>query len=240
MKGRKTLNQAFKALADPTRRKILDLLKEGDLTAGEIAEHFNMTKPSISHHLNALKNAELIQDEKKGQFVVYSLNTTVFQDLLTWVFTFTNKGKREMKNIFCNYINSYNLYRMGVCLATFAGYNRDTLSGGKVDGYSSKLYGMISMVGIMIALYVFLNVIPKIDPRKANYEKFSKAFMMMNNGILLLLFVGNIDIITSGLGYNLFINRVPELLVGVLFIVIGNYLPQCKPNFSSGCVILGH
>lgn len=93
MKGRKTLNQAFKALADPTRRKILDLLKEGDLTAGEIAKHFNVTKPSISHHLNALKNAELIQDEKKGQFVVYSLNTTVFQDLLTWVFTFTNKGE---------------------------------------------------------------------------------------------------------------------------------------------------
>ncbi len=112
-------------------------------------------------------------------------------------------------------------------------------SGGKVDGYSSKFYGMISMVGIMIALYIFLNVIPKIDPRKANYEKFSKAFMMMNNGVLLLLFVGNIDIITSGLGYNLFINRVPELLVGVLFLVMGNYLPQCKPNFLSGCVIHG-
>lgn len=92
MKGRRALNQAFKALADPTRRKILDLLKEGDLTAGEIAEHFNMTKPSISHHLSALKNAELIQDEKRGQFVVYSLNTTVFQDLLTWVFTFTGRG----------------------------------------------------------------------------------------------------------------------------------------------------
>ena len=58
--------------------------------------------------------------------------------------------------------------------------------------------------------------------------------MMMNNGILLLLFVGNIDIITSGLGYNLFINRVPELLVGILFIVIGNYLPQCKPNYFVG------
>lgn len=107
-------------------------------------------------------------------------------------------------------------------------------SSGKVDGYSSKFYGMISMVGIMIALYIFLNVIPKIDPRKANYEKFSKAFMMMNNGVLLLLFVGNIDIITSGLGYNLFINRVPELLVGVLFLVMGNYLPQCKPNFFVG------
>ncbi|BCD25737.1 immunity protein SdpI [Bacillus cereus] len=107
-------------------------------------------------------------------------------------------------------------------------------SGGKVDGYSSKLYGMLSMVGIMIVLYIFLNVLPKIDPKKANYEKFSKAFMMMNNGILLLLFVGNIDIITSGLGYNLFINRVPELLVGILFIVIGNYLPQCKPNYFVG------
>ncbi|CKG35484.1 hemolysis inducing protein [Streptococcus pneumoniae] len=107
-------------------------------------------------------------------------------------------------------------------------------SGGKVDGYSSKLYGMVSMIGIMIVLYIFLNVLPKIDPKKANYEKFSKAFMMMNNGILLLLFVGNIDIITSGLGYNLFINRVPELLVGILFIVIGNYLPQCKPNYFVG------
>lgn len=107
-------------------------------------------------------------------------------------------------------------------------------SGGKVDGYSSKLYGMISMVGIMIGLYVFLNVLPKIDPKKANYEKFSKGFMMMNNGVLVLLFVGNIDIITSGLGYNLFINRIPELLVGILFLVMGNYLPQCKPNFFVG------
>ena len=61
--------------------------------------------------------------------------------------------------------------------------------------FTEWFYGRNSM----IALYIFLNVIPKIDPRKANYEKFSKAFMMMNNGVLLLLFVGNIDIITSGL-----------------------------------------
>ncbi|MGF9853521.1 autorepressor SdpR family transcription factor [Bacillus paramobilis] len=85
------MNQAFKALADPTRRRILDLLKESDLTAGEIAEHFDMTKPSVSHHLNILKNTQLVQDEKKGQFVIYSLNTTVFQDLIAWFFTFTEK-----------------------------------------------------------------------------------------------------------------------------------------------------
>lgn len=79
------LTLTFKALMDPTRRKILELLKEGDLTAGEIANHFQMTKPSITHHLNLLKQAEIIQDHKKGQYVIYSLNTTVFQDLMYWV-----------------------------------------------------------------------------------------------------------------------------------------------------------
>ncbi|MED4263396.1 autorepressor SdpR family transcription factor [Priestia megaterium] len=86
------MNEMFKALADPTRRKILELLKERDLTAGEISEYFNMTKPSISNHLKILKQADLVQDEKRGQFVIYSLNTTVFQDLIGWFFSF-QKGE---------------------------------------------------------------------------------------------------------------------------------------------------
>ncbi|MEI2360438.1 autorepressor SdpR family transcription factor [Priestia megaterium] len=86
------MNETFKALADPTRRKILELLKERDLTAGEISEYFNMTKPSISNHLKILKQADLVQDEKRGQFVIYSLNTTVFQDLMGWFFSF-QKGE---------------------------------------------------------------------------------------------------------------------------------------------------
>ncbi|MFS1516558.1 autorepressor SdpR family transcription factor [Bacillus sp. SCS-151] len=86
-----SLNLAFKALSDPTRRKILDLLKNKDLTAGEIAEHFNMTKPSISRHLHLLKQADLVWDERKGQYIIYSLNTTVFQDLMKWVLQFQNK-----------------------------------------------------------------------------------------------------------------------------------------------------
>jgi len=90
-----SLNQAFKALSDPTRRKILDLLRDRDLTAGEIADHFAMTKPSISHHLNLLKQAELIWDERKGQHISYSLNTTVFQDLMKWVLQFHNGGGKE-------------------------------------------------------------------------------------------------------------------------------------------------
>ena len=77
-----TQNNIFKALSDPTRRKILHLLKEKDMTAGEIAECFNISKPSISHHLNLLKQAQLVIDERQGQNIHYSLNTTVFQELL--------------------------------------------------------------------------------------------------------------------------------------------------------------
>lgn len=78
------LNNVFKALSDPTRRKILDLLKNKDMTAGEIAEFFNISKPSISHHLSALKNVDLVSDERNGQYIYYSINTSVFEDLMTW------------------------------------------------------------------------------------------------------------------------------------------------------------
>ncbi|MBI0579089.1 MULTISPECIES: autorepressor SdpR family transcription factor [Bacillaceae] len=79
------MNEVFKALADPTRRKILDLLKEQDLTAGEIADQFDMSKPSISNHLKILKSAGLVLDEKKGQFILYSLNSTILQDVIKWL-----------------------------------------------------------------------------------------------------------------------------------------------------------
>lgn len=67
------LSKAFKALSDGTRRRILELLKETDLNAGKIAEHFKMTKPSISHHLNILKDAEFVQERREGQNIIYSL-----------------------------------------------------------------------------------------------------------------------------------------------------------------------
>lgn len=82
------LNDIFKALNDATRREILELLKKNDLTAGEIADHFNISKPSISHHLDILKRADLIASEKKGQFVIYSINTTIIEDVLQWILTF--------------------------------------------------------------------------------------------------------------------------------------------------------
>lgn len=89
------MNDAFKALADPTRRQILKLLQEHDMTAGDIAEHFNMTKPSISHHLNVLKNSGLVLDERHGQNIIYSLNMTIFQDIISWFFDFREKNKED-------------------------------------------------------------------------------------------------------------------------------------------------
>lgn len=79
------MNDLFKALNDETRRQILELLKERDMNAGEIADAFNISKPSISHHLDILKRAELISSEKKGQFIEYSLNTSILEDLLSWI-----------------------------------------------------------------------------------------------------------------------------------------------------------
>lgn len=87
--------EAFKALADPTRRRILELLRSADLTAGELADHFDMTKPSISHHLNTLKAAGLVDAERVGQSIVYSLNTSVLQDLMSWFYTFTDRSDSD-------------------------------------------------------------------------------------------------------------------------------------------------
>lgn len=85
------MNILFKALNDPTRREILEMLREKDLTAGEIADRFNIAKPSISHHLDLLKQAGLVLCEKQGQFMVYSINLTVFDEIIKWLVQFQNK-----------------------------------------------------------------------------------------------------------------------------------------------------
>lgn len=75
-------NELFKSLADPTRRQIVLMLRDGDMAAGDIAARFDMTWPTISHHLNVLKDSDLVLVERQGQNLIYSLNTTVLQDTL--------------------------------------------------------------------------------------------------------------------------------------------------------------
>ena len=76
------MNQIYKALSDPTRRKILKMLRDKDMSAGEIAEHFEITKPSLSKHFNILKDADLIQSEREGTTIIYHLNVSVLEEAL--------------------------------------------------------------------------------------------------------------------------------------------------------------
>ena len=79
------MNAIFKALNDRTRRAILELLRDGPITAGEIAEHFAISKPSISHHLDLLKRADLVTSRREGQFIRYTLQTTVLEETIAWM-----------------------------------------------------------------------------------------------------------------------------------------------------------
>lgn len=79
------MQQTLKALSDPVRREILNLLKNGRLSAGEITEHFDITAAAISRHLSVLKDADLIRDTREGKFIFYALNTSVLEEIMLWI-----------------------------------------------------------------------------------------------------------------------------------------------------------
>ena len=89
------LNKVFTALSDDTRRQILVILKKGSMSAGEIAEHFDISKPSITFHLKILKDAELVYSKKKGQFVIYTLQVTVFEEAMMLFMGMLKTGEKE-------------------------------------------------------------------------------------------------------------------------------------------------
>jgi ArsR family transcriptional regulator len=91
-------NKAFKALADPTRREILSLLRGGEMTAGDLAERFAMTKPTMSHHFAVLKEADLLTSRRDGQQIWYGLNTTVVQDLMAWAMDLIRGNEDRIAN----------------------------------------------------------------------------------------------------------------------------------------------
>ncbi len=89
------LNKVFSALSDDTRRKMLVLLKKGSLTAGEIAGHFNISKPSITFHLKILREADLVYSKKRGQYVFYTLQVTVFEEAMMLFMNMLKSGEKE-------------------------------------------------------------------------------------------------------------------------------------------------
>ncbi|MCC8162937.1 MAG: autorepressor SdpR family transcription factor [Lachnospiraceae bacterium] len=87
--------ESFKALSDPTRREILNLLRAGPMSAGDLLKHFSMTGASLSHHLSILKNAGLIDDERQGKYIFYTLNTTVLDDIMNWMLSLKGENRDE-------------------------------------------------------------------------------------------------------------------------------------------------
>lgn len=88
--------ESFKALSDTTRREILNLLKNGSMTAGDIGSHFEATGATISHHLSILKEAGLISDERRGKFIYYELNMSVLDEMMGWIIQLRG-GKEDEK-----------------------------------------------------------------------------------------------------------------------------------------------
>ena len=107
------MGSVFKAISDPTRREILKLLNEKDLSAGEIAEHFDISKPALTKHLNILREAELVSSEKQGNFVIYSINVTVLQQALSGFMSIFGKNelfRNEEINFYFRYMYIWVIY----------------------------------------------------------------------------------------------------------------------------------
>jgi ArsR family transcriptional regulator len=91
------LTSAFKAIADPTRREILHLLRKEEMTAGDVAARFDMTKPTMSHHFSVLREAGLVTSRREGQTIWYALNTTVLEDVLAWTLDMARDARGDKK-----------------------------------------------------------------------------------------------------------------------------------------------
>lgn len=141
--------------------------------------------------------------------------------------------------------NKSNIYNLLIIIATFLlgilMYNKLPESipihwnfAGEVDGYGNKFIGTFMVPLIMIALWLAMIYLPKIDPKKENYNKFDKSYKLFQSILLTFFFIIQIIVVLSAMGYNISINRAMPIVSGVLMILIGNYIPKAKSNFFYG------
>ncbi|NKE07001.1 SdpI family protein [Mesobacillus selenatarsenatis] len=105
---------------------------------------------------------------------------------------------------------------------------------GEANGFASKLNAMFSTLGIMVILYISMAFLPKVDPRKTNYKYFTKSYHIILNAILGVLFVINILMLANAMGYDVPMGSIGPLVVGIIFMILGNYMPQVRSNFFIG------
>ncbi|SRR5699024_10479588 len=92
------MSETLKAISDPVRRNILEMLRKGKMTAGDIADKFNITNASVSYHLSYLKKADLVKEERYKNYIYYELNTSVFEEILVWIYQFGKDDKKGDNN----------------------------------------------------------------------------------------------------------------------------------------------
>lgn len=105
---------------------------------------------------------------------------------------------------------------------------------GNVNGYATKSNAMLMSIALMVFIYAMMSLVPKVDPKKNNYKNFSKSYSIINISTLVVIFAINMLMLTAGLGYKVNTRLAIHLILGVLFIVLGNYMPQIKPNYFIG------
>ena len=190
------IQDTLKALADPIRREILNLLKNGRLSAGEICEHFSVTGASISRHLAILKEADLIRNKREGKFIYYELNTSVLEDVMLWI---------------CSVL----VMLIGVLV-----------------GYTStqSMWANVFFVVTDCALVAIIFY----DNRNRQQSRKIIGMTMWIIPIITLLYNGIARLVNMGADMENLFMAVIYFGTGLLFMVIGNYLPKVKQNNTIG------
>lgn len=238
-----SFGDTFKALSDPTRREILNLLKRRSMTAGQIVEHFDTTGATISHHLNILRQAGLIEDRKSGKYIYYELNTTVFQEVLSWLQSLMEEDKKHEKNNrkiskwdVLYWILAFVPFIVSVCF-----YNRlpeqvptHWGSDNVVNGYSSRNMAAFGIPAFMFLMAVMVNVIYRIDPKRENISRSRELKEITRWFVVLLAVMVQFVIVLSGIGMDINVGSMVSIPIALMFVAAGNYLPKWRQNYTMG------
>lgn len=213
-----SVGSVFKAISDPTRREILKLLNEKDLSAGEIAEHFDISKPALTKHLNILREAELVSSEKQGNFVIYSINVTVLQQALSGFMSILEKrSDLEMKkSIFILDICIFGLSITALLIAFFKNLSNVNFLIGA---------GLISLMGVAQTRMAVITNLSKDNPKVKTMRRMNRLTVIL---AVALYFVPLID--------NDFIVNIPTSFIFVVTIMLftGNVSTKLPLNKYMG------
>lgn len=237
--------ETFKALSDPVRREILQLLKNGKMSAGEIGGHFNMTGATISYHLKILKKADLVWETKVKNFVYYELNTTVVEELLLWLSDL--KGERMMKGEERKeFLKEYKMSLISGSILTISPSLAGILLWDRLpekiathfdqhnlaNGWSSKPMAVFGIPFLLLLIHLFCVFFTANDPKRKNINR--RIFTMVLWLVPVVSVITCMSIYGLALGMDIDIGVIVNIMVGIMFIILGNYVHKVKQNYTVG------